>query len=46
MKVSEKSREKNSETVTNENDKELNKEIYIYISYIYKYILRRNTENY
>ena len=34
MKVSEKSRQKNSETVRNENDKELLKERYIYV-YIY-----------
>ena len=39
MKVSEKSRQKNSETVRNENDKELLKERYIYI-------LRRKAENY
>ena len=37
------SQENNSETVTNENDKELSEERYIYI---YIYISRRKTENY
>ena len=38
-KVSKKSQQNNSETVTNETDKEIPKYIYIYIYiYIYKYI--------
>ena len=41
MKVWKTSKQNNSETATNKNDKEIPKERYIYI-----YISRRNTENY